>query len=191
MLLALHLEVGQLLPEPCIFRLEVDRLLEPGLGLGELPVDPQGHADLQVAVSQVGIQPKRFQIGAARLFPTVELLQGVAQIVMMDRQIRLEPDGLLAVDQGFLGLTAVEEDQAEPAPGRRVPGRQLDGAAQVLERFVVLGRALAAPSPGRGAPERNWAAARGRAESERPPHQDGPKPGSPDRACTGPRDSQD
>ena len=57
---------------------------------------------------------------------------------MMDREIRLEPDCLLAVDQGFLGLTAVEEDQAEPAPGRGVPGCQLDGATQVLERQIVL-----------------------------------------------------
>ncbi len=57
---------------------------------------------------------------------------------MMDREIRLEPDRLLAVDQGFLGLTAVEEDQAEPTPGRGVPGRHLDGATQVFERFIVL-----------------------------------------------------
>ena len=72
MLLALHLEVGQLLPEPCVFRLEVDRVLEPGLGLGKLPVDPQSHPDLQVAVGQVGIQAEGFEICATRLVPAVQ-----------------------------------------------------------------------------------------------------------------------
>src|SRR5271157_6377311 len=57
---------------------------------------------------------------------------------MVDRDIGLEPDRFLAVDQGFLGLTAVEENQAEPTASRGVSRCQLDGATQVFQRFVVL-----------------------------------------------------
>ncbi len=105
---------------------------------------------------------------------------------MMNRQIRLEPDRLLAVDQGFLGLTAVEQNQREPASGRRVSGRQLDGETQVFERFVVLPELSqhhrqVPVSLCKIGPQLDR-----HGGSARPLRQDGPKPGSPDRACTGP-----
>ena len=141
-LLPLHLEVGQLLPEPRIFRIKIDRVFEPWLGFGKLTVDSQCNADLQVAVGQVGLEPKCFQIGATCLCASLQSLQYIAQIVMMNGEIRLEPDRLLAVYQSLLGLTAVKQDQGKPATGRGVPGRQLEArrrcssASSLLAQFA-------------------------------------------------------
>ena len=89
-------------------------------------------------MGEFGIETERFQILAPRLFVPVQPLQDVAQVVMMNGKIWLEPDRLLAVNQSFLGLAAVEQNQREPAPGRRIPGRQLDGETQVFDRLVKL-----------------------------------------------------
>ena len=35
-------------------------------------------------------------------------------------------------------MTAIEQNQAEPTPGRGVPRRHLDGTTQVFERVIML-----------------------------------------------------
>ena len=133
-----HLEVGQLLPEPSIFRIKIHGILEPRLGFSELAVNSQGDPDLQVAVRQIGIKAKRFQIGAASFIPAIQPLQDVAQVVMMNRKVGLDPDRLLAVNQCFLGLSKVKQNQRESASGRRIPGSQLDGETKVLDGLIKL-----------------------------------------------------
>ena len=124
MFLALHLELGKLLPEPHILRFELHGLLEPGHCLGKLPLDTQAHPDLHVAMGQFRIQAKGLEIGGSSLAPSVQPLQDVAQVVMVDRQIGLEVDSLLAVDQRFLCLAAVEQDHGESTACRSIARRR-------------------------------------------------------------------
>ena len=42
------------------------------------------------------------------------------------------------MNEGFFGLTAVEQNQREPTPGRWIPGRQFHGETQVFDRLVKL-----------------------------------------------------
>ena len=117
-LLALHVHLGQDLPEGAVGRLELDGLLHPRQGLVGLALADHGQAEMGVGRGQVGLQPQGLQVRGSGLDVFLHRPQGIAQVVVQGRHVRLEPHRLLAMRQRLLGQAAVQQHLAQVGPRR-------------------------------------------------------------------------
>ncbi len=119
-------------------RVQLGGTLQPGEGIVGLPFAHQGQPEVGVSLGQIGFQPQGFQIGGPRLDVALELPQGVAEVVVQGRHVRLKPDRFLAVRQGLFRLAPIQEHLAQVRQGGSISRVQFHGAAEVLQRLVVL-----------------------------------------------------
>ena len=137
-ILALAVQLRQLLPESRVVRRQLDGLFQPGQGVAELAFPLEGQPDVGVGVGQVRVEAQGLQVGGPRLDEPAEVPQGVAEVVVQGGPIGLQAHRLLAVRQGLFRLAQVEQQLAEVRAGRGGKGIQLDGAAEVIEGRVGL-----------------------------------------------------
>ena len=174
-LLALAVQLGQVLPEGRVVRRQLDGLFQPGQGVAELAFPLEGQADVGVGVrpgSGRAAGPPGRRPGPRRAGPSAP--QGIAEVVVQGGPVGLQAHRLPAVRQGLLGLAAVEQQLAEVRAGRRRKGIQLDGAAEVLEGLVGAGGVRGARCRGCCGRRRSRAAVAGRRGTARRPRHGGP-----------------
>ncbi len=135
-LFPLHLQVGQVFPKGPVLRPHLDGLLQPGQGIAEFPLLLQDQPQPGMRLGRIGVEPDRFQVRGFGIEGSAQRLQGVAQIVVHGRQVRLQANGFPAVRQGFLRAAGIDQHLTEVAAGLRMVGRQLNGAAKVRQGFV-------------------------------------------------------
>ena len=150
----------------------------------------QGQPEWAWATARSGSSRRASRYAARASTSRSEAPQGVAEVVVQGRPVGLEPHRFLAVRQRLFRLAAVEQHLAEVRPGRSDGRLQLDGAAEVLERLVRLGRVRGGRCPGCCGRRRKS----GRSSQARAERLDGlargvPVPAGPGPGCTGLRDS--
>ena len=134
----LVVQLGQPLPEVGVVGLELDGLLQPDQGVGQLALALQHQPEVGIGERQLRIQPQRFQVGGLGVDEPVQHPQHVAEVVVQHGRVGIQADRLLTVRQRLLGLTAVQQRLAQVGLGRGERRVQLDGAAEMLERLVLL-----------------------------------------------------
>ena len=117
--LPLHVQLGQELLERGIGRIELDAPFQPGEGVVELALAEQRQAEVGVGRSEVGLEPERLEVRRLGLDVPVQGAQGIPEVVVQRRHVRLETDRLLAMRQCLLRLAPVEEHLTQVGPGRR------------------------------------------------------------------------
>ena len=159
----LVVELGQPFPVGGVGRLQLDGLLQPDQGVGELALALQHKAEVGVGRGEVRVQPQCFQVRGPGVDQPVQHPQHVAEIVVQHRRIRIEPDRLLTVRQRFLGLAAIQQRLAEVGLGRRrMP------ASIATARRKCSSASSVWPSSRRAMPRLLWATAKsGRSSSAR------------------------
>src|SRR5262249_1363819 len=96
----------------------------------------QAEPELGVGWGQVGVQPQCVQVGGPGIDGPTQRPQGVAQVIMNGREVRLKPGCLLAVRQCCLSLASVEEHLTKIASCGCETRIQLDGAVKVFQRLI-------------------------------------------------------
>ena len=145
-LFPLRVQLGQVLPKGrrCRAPARPPASARPGRRRAGLPAArpvPGGRAtwpDWGPAESLPGRRPWHRRIWS-------ECQQGVAQVVVQRRQVRLQANGFLAVRQRFLGLAAINQHLAQVGPGRRRsrgPARRHGGSASAPRRICPSSRRL-------------------------------------------------
>src|SRR5262249_56523184 len=100
---------------------ETGGLLEGGDGFGALSEPHQHQSDIVVYGGHVRIEPSRLLVSLQRfLEAAVDVVQGVADLVVNAGVLRAEPLGLIELKHGLITTTQVREVNAEVQMCERV-----------------------------------------------------------------------